>query len=106
MHYMCAQLYFPFFFLFSVLSDARSLLVRLGDPVPAPVHVPVPVLVPVRMAVGLTLVLDLALARALCSDRHNTYTSHVSQLSYFNVALYTLLYILKSTLMLISYLYV
>lgn len=83
---------FPFSLFLSVLSDARSHLVRLDDPAPVPVHAPVPVLVPARMAAGLILVLDLALAHALCSDRHNTYTSHVSQLSYFNVASYTLLH--------------
>lgn len=81
------------FFLFSVLSDVRSQPVRLDDPVLVLVHVPFPVPVPARMVFGLILVLDLALARALCSDRHNTYTSHVSQLSYFNAAWHISLYL-------------
>lgn len=80
-------------FLFSVLSDVRSHPVHLDDPVLVLVHVPVPVPVPARMVFGLILVLDLALARALCSDRHNTYTSHVSQLSYFNAAWHISLYL-------------
>lgn len=81
------------FLLFNVLSDVKNLPVHLDDLVLVLVHVLVPVPVLVRMVFGLILVLDLALARALCSDRHNTYTSHVSQLSYFNAALHTSLYL-------------
>lgn len=89
---------FVFFFslLFNVLNDEKSLPVRPGDHALVPVHVPVLVPVPVRMVFGLIHVLDLSLAHALCSDRHNTYTSHVSQLSYFSAAFYTLLYLTSS----------
>jgi len=85
-----------FSFLFNVLNDEKSLPVRPGDHALVPVHVPVLVPVPVRMVFGLIHVLDLSLAHALCSDRHNTYTSHVSQLSYFSAAFYTLLYLTSS----------
>lgn len=90
---------FLFFFFFSVLSGVRSLPVHLDDPVLVLVHVLVLVPVPARMVFGLILVLDLALVRVLCSDRHNTYTSHVSQLSYFNAAtLYLRVHFTKKTL--------
>lgn len=89
---MCLY-FFPLsflFFFFNVLSDARSLPVRPDDPALVPVHVLVPVPVPARMVFGLIHVLDLSLAHALCSDRHNTYTSHVSQLSYFSAAFFVI----------------
>lgn len=92
-HRLSVLVSFSFVILFSVLSDVRSHPVHLDDPVLVLVHVPVPAPVPARMVFGLILVLDLALARVLCSDRHNTYTSHVSQLSYFNAAWHISLYL-------------
>lgn len=64
--------------------------VRPDDPAHVPAHAPVPAPVLARTVVGSILALDLVLAHALYSDRRNTYTSHVSQLSYFNAALYIL----------------
>lgn len=69
--------------IFNVSNDAKSLHVHHDDLflVLVPVHAPVLVLSPLVFCS--TLALDLALVHALCSDRHNTYTSHVSQLSQF-----------------------
>ena len=70
----------PFFSLqraiaFNALNDEKSLHVRRDDLFLVHVLVHAPVLVLSLMVSGLILVLDLCLVHALCSDRHNTYTS-------------------------------
>lgn len=74
---------------FNALNDEKNLHVRRDDLFLVHVLVHAPVLVLSLMVSGLTLVLDLCLVHALCSDRHNTYTS-TRQPIIFTLPVYTI----------------
>lgn len=80
----------------SVWNDVKSLLFRRDDPVHVLFHVRARVLSPFRPVFCWFHALDLSLVRVLCSDRHNTYTVHVSPLSHYNVYIFIPLFFFES----------